>query len=109
MAKKIPTKKGRVDRRAKPKSSEYHFRLFITGVLPNSIHAINNGKAIFEKYLKGRYELEIIDIYQQPELALTEEIIAVPVLIKKLPLPEERLVGDLSETALVLQMLNLKE
>lgn len=84
-------------------ASTYVLRLFITGILPNSARAVVNIKAICEKYLKNKYELEIIDIYQQPELALNEEIIAVPVLIKKFPLPEERMVGDLSNVDAVLK------
>jgi len=85
----------------------YFLRLFVTGILPNSARAIINSKAICEKYLKGRYKLEIIDIYQQPALALAEEIIAVPLLIKKFPLPEERLIGDMSDINKVLEGLHL--
>ena len=85
------------------RSGKYILRLFVTGILPNSVRAVVNIKAICEKYLKDRYELEIIDIYQQPELAHTEEIIAVPLLIKKFPLPEERMVGDLSNVDQVLK------
>ena len=86
---------------------KYILKLFVTGLLPNSAHAIVNIKAICSKYLKGRHELEIIDIYQQPSLAFSEDIIAVPVLIKKAPLPEERLVGDLSDVEMVLKALDL--
>ena len=86
---------------------KYILRLFITGILPNSSRAVKNINSICDQYLKGRYELEIIDIYQQPSLALKEEIIAVPVLIKKLPLPEERMIGDLSNTEEVLKGLCL--
>jgi len=85
----------------------YVLRLFITGMLPNSVRAVKNIKAICEQHLKGRYQLEIIDIYQQPSLTITENIIAVPVLIKKYPLPEERVIGDLSDTKLVLKELHL--
>jgi circadian clock protein KaiB len=87
--------------------NKYVFRLFVTGILPNSARAVANSKAIFEKYLKGRYELEIIDIYQQPALALAEEIIAIPMLLKRFPLPEERVIGDLSDTDEVLKGLNI--
>src|SRR5450432_4099278 len=82
---------------------KYIFRLFVTGILPNSARAVINIKAICEKYLKGKYELEVIDIYQQPALALSENIIAIPTLIKKFPLPEIRLIGDLSDTESVLE------
>ena len=88
-------------------AGKFILRLFVTGILPNSSRAVINIKAICEKYLKNRYELEIIDIYQQPELALAEDIIAIPVLIKKFPLPEARLIGDLSDTENVLKGLSL--
>jgi circadian clock protein KaiB len=91
------------------RSGKYILRLYVTGILPNSIRAVVNIKAICEKYLKGRYELEIIDIYQQPELAHAEEIIAVPLLIKKFPLPQERMVGDLSNIEKVLKGLCIEE
>jgi circadian clock protein KaiB len=94
----------------KPKGigeEKYILRLFVTGILPNSVRAIKNANIICEQYLKGRYELEIIDIYQQPSLALTEDIIAVPVLIKKFPLPEERMIGDLSDIDKVLKGLDI--
>jgi circadian clock protein KaiB len=82
-------------------------RLFVTGILPNSVRAVENINAICEQYLKGRYDLEVIDIYQQPALALAEDIIAVPVLVKKFPFPEERLIGDLSDTERVLKGLHI--
>jgi len=85
----------------------YVLRLFVTGILPNSARAIVNIKAICENYLKDNYELEIIDIYQQPALALAEGIIAVPVLLKKSPFPEERMIGDLSNIEKVLKELGL--
>ena len=101
-------KKGKVNTTAALAADEtYVLRLFITGILPNSVRAVKNIKAICEQYLKDRYELEIIDIYQQPSLTLTENIIAVPVLIKKFPLPEERVIGDLSDTKMVLKELHL--
>jgi circadian clock protein KaiB len=89
------------------KGERYVLRLFVTGILPNSARAVINSKAICEKHLQGRYELEIIDIYQQPSLALAEDIIAIPVLIKKFPLPEERVIGDLSDSETVLKGLHL--
>ncbi|RYZ24396.1 MAG: circadian clock protein KaiB [Sphingobacteriales bacterium] len=87
---------------------EYCLRLFITGSTPNSVRAITNIREICETYLKDRYDLEIIDVYQQPEMAKQEQIIALPLLIKKLPAPERRLIGDLSETEKVLRGLGLK-
>lgn len=90
-----------------PEGREYILRLFVSGILPNSVRAIKNMNSICEQYLKGRYELEVIDIYQQPDLARSEEIIAVPVLIKKSPLPEERLIGDMSNIEKVLKGLQI--
>ena len=90
-----------------PGKKAYVLRLFVTVILPNSARAIVNIKAICNKYLENNYELDIIDIYQLPDLAITEEIIAIPVLIKKSPLPEKRLIGDLSDTDKVLKTLDL--
>jgi len=85
----------------------YKLRLFVTGATPNSTRAIANLKEICEKYLKGNYELEIIDTYQKPLTAISEQIIALPLLIKKRPLPERRLIGDMSDTDKVLRGLSL--
>ena len=78
--------------------SMYVLRLFITGASPNSIRAVDNIKAFCEKYLKNKYRLDIIDVHQQPAIAQTEQIIALPLLIKKGPAPERRLIGDMSDT-----------
>lgn len=91
-----------------PKKTEYVLRLYVTGASPNSIKAINNIKSICEIYLAGKYALEIVDIYQQAEVAKKEQIIALPLLIKKFPLPEKRLIGDMSETEKVLKGLGLQ-
>lgn len=79
------------------REEKYVFQLFVTSNSPVSEKAIKNIKAICEKYLSGRYELKIIDIYKQPALAVKENIIMVPLLIKKIPLPEQRITGDLSD------------
>jgi len=89
------------------KKGKYILKLFVAGVSPNSVRAIENINTICEKYLKGIHELEVIDIYQQPSLALKEEIITIPVLIRRFPLPEVRLIGDLSDTKIVLNELRL--
>lgn len=89
------------------KGGKYIFCLFVSGKSLNSARAVVNIKAICEKYLKNRYELEIIDIYQHPDLAITEQLVALPVLIKKFPIPEKRIVGDLSNTEEVLKGLDL--
>src|SRR5688500_17528275 len=92
---------------AQKSTNEYVLRLFITGATPNSVRAITNIKKLCETYLKGRYSLEIIDVYQQTDIAEQEQLIALPLLIKKLPLPERRMIGDLSDTEKVLKGLGL--
>ncbi|MVN75083.1 circadian clock protein KaiB [Hymenobacter sp. HMF4947] len=87
--------------------ADYIFQLFITGATPNSTRAVRNIKEICELYLPGRYELLIIDIYQQPELARREQIVAAPTLLRQRPLPRRQLVGDLSDRAKVLAVLGL--
>ena len=86
--------------------SKYVFQLFIVDNQPNSARAIINIKRICNEHLRGKYELIIIDLFQKPTLAVSEDIIAVPTLIKKFPLPEIRLFGDLSDTKSVLQGLS---
>lgn len=87
--------------------AEYCLHLYITGATPNSTRAVRNIKEICELYLKGRYELVIIDIYQQPALAQQEQLIGVPTLVKKRPGLIRRLVGDLSNRERVLSALGL--
>lgn len=81
---------------------DYLLRLYIAGTTPQSINALKTIKAICEEYLKGHYELEVIDVYQQPSLAKPDNIVALPTLIKKLPLPLQRIIGDLSKTEKIL-------
>lgn len=85
----------------------FRLRLFVTGVSPNSLRAITNVKKVCEKYLNGKYDLEIIDVYQQPLIAENEQIIALPLLIKKAPGIERRMIGDMSNTNKVLKGLGL--
>ena len=82
-------------------------KLFVTGASPNSARAIANLKGICERYLTKKYELEIIDVYQQPLKAQHEQIIALPMLVKSFPLPLKRLIGDMSDTFKVLRGLGL--
>ena len=87
----------------------YQLKLYITGASPNSAKAVNNIKNICEKFLKDRYQLEIIDIYQQPLLAASQQIIALPLLIKSSPLPAKRLIGNMSDVDKVLRGLDITE
>ncbi len=85
-----------------PPEADYLLHLYITGATPNSMRAVRNIKEICEQHLAGRYELLIIDIYQQPDLAQREQIVAAPTLIRVRPLPRRQLVGDLSNREAVL-------
>lgn len=80
----------------------YILRLYVSGMTPNSRRAIDNVRNICEEHLKGRYELEIIDIYQQPAFAKEGQIIAAPTLVKELPLPLRKFIGDMSQTERIL-------
>jgi len=86
---------------------KYIFHLYVTGASPNSLKAIENTKKICEKYFEG-YELEIIDVYQQPKIAQRENIIALPLLVKKQPLPEKRFIGSISDEVKVLTALGIR-
>src|SRR5688500_15342348 len=81
---------------AREPEERYVLRLYVTGMTPRSTEAIASIKAICEEHLEGRYDLEVIDIYQHPQLAKDEQIIAVPTLVKKLPAPLRRFIGNLS-------------
>jgi circadian clock protein KaiB len=82
-------------------------RLYVTGLTPRSTQAIAVLRAVCEEHLAGRYDLEVIDLYQQPELARGQQLIAAPTLVKELPLPVRRLIGDLSDEQRVLVGLDL--
>jgi len=91
-----------------PAEERYVLRLYVTGMTPRSTEAFATIKALCEDRLHGRYELEVIDIYQHPQLAIDEQIIAVPTLVKTLPPPLRRLIGDLSNEERVLLGLDLR-
>ncbi|MCQ9379408.1 circadian clock KaiB family protein [Methyloversatilis sp. XJ19-49] len=84
-------------------------RLYVTGSTRNSERAIVNVRRICEAHLQGRYDLEVVDISQHPELAEGEQIIAAPTLVKKLPLPLRRFIGDMSHTENILLGLDLRK
>jgi circadian clock protein KaiB len=86
---------------------EYVLRLYVTGASTNSVRAISNLKQICETHIKGRYSLEIIDVYQQKFLAESEQLIALPLLIKTRPWPQRKLIGDMSDTDKVLRGLGV--
>jgi circadian clock protein KaiB len=85
----------------------YVLRLYITGNTPRSSKAIKNIRTLCEQFLPGRYDLEVIDLYQQPVLAVTDQVVAAPTLIKKLPSPLRKFIGDLSNLERIRLGLNL--
>ena len=97
---------GKIDK--KPKKGKYVLKLYVTGMTARSTQAINNIKKICEEHLNGRYDLDVIDIYQQPVLAKGEQIIAAPTLVKKLPLPLRRFIGSMYDVDRILVGLDLK-
>jgi len=97
------------EKASKDKNQEkYVLRLFVSGMTSRSIQAIDNLKKICEEKLFGRYDLEIIDVSQQPGAVRKEDIVATPTLIKELPIPIRRIIGDLSNRDRILLALNLK-
>jgi circadian clock protein KaiB len=89
-------------------STGFSFCLYITGASPNSSRAITNVKTLFDNLLDKEYELEIIDVYQHPEMAQEENIIALPLLVRKCPLPERRLIGDMSDSNKLINLFGLE-
>lgn len=88
-------------------SARYVFRLYIAGLAPRSTQAVQNLRAFCEAHLAGSYEIEVVDLYQQPQLALADQILAIPTLIRKRPLPPRQFLGDLSDPHALLVGLGL--
>jgi circadian clock protein KaiB len=101
-----PRKKAPAPRRRR--TAKHVLRLYVTGVTGKSVRAIQNVRRICDEHLKGRYELEVIDLYKNLPLARGDQIIAAPTLIKRLPLPLRRLIGDMSDEARVLVGLDVR-
>ncbi|WP_243374705.1 circadian clock KaiB family protein [Geotalea sp. SG265] len=89
-------------------TGKYLLRLYVAGTTPNSRRAIENVRKICEEHLKGRYELEIVDIYQQPIFAREGQIVAAPTLVKELPPPLRKFIGDMSQTERILLGLDVR-
>jgi circadian clock protein KaiB len=119
---KKPPKKSRPAGKQKPgwagkveqagsrsRQAKYLLRLYVSGSTLKSSRAVENIKRVCEQHLKNRYDLEVIDIYQQAKLARDQQIVAVPMLIKRLPLPLRRLIGDMSNQEKVLFGLDLRK
>jgi circadian clock protein KaiB len=105
---KTPAAKKLSDFKFDAKNNRYVLRLYVTGATSRSRQAILNLNAICSEYLKGQYDLQVIDIHQKPTLAKDEQIVAAPTLVKKLPVPMRRIIGDLSDKESVLLGLDLK-
>ena len=100
-------------RRAQPggkrTSKEYQLRLYVAGQTPKSLAAFANLKKICEEHLAGQYHIEVIDLLKKPQLASGDQILAIPTLVRKLPEPIKKIIGDLSNTERVLVGLDLRE
>lgn len=94
-------------RDAPPNGEFYELRMYVAGQTPKCVRAVDNLADICERHLNGRYRIEIIDLLESPASASTDEIVAVPTLIRRLPPPVRRVIGDLSRTDQVLIGLNL--
>ena len=93
---------------SKSASDKYILRLYIAGQTPNAVTALNNLKTICEEQLKGKYSIEVIDLLKNPQLGRDDQILAIPTLMRKLPLPVRLIIGDLSDKERVLVGLDLK-
>ncbi len=91
------------------KPAQYVLRLYVTGTTGRSVHAIQNVKRVCEDHLRGRYELEVVDLYKNLPLARGDQIVAAPTLIRRLPLPLRRLIGDMSDEDRLLVGLDLRQ
>jgi circadian clock protein KaiB len=98
---------SRVDASLNENELPYLLRLYVAGLTPRSTRAISALRALCDEYIEGQYRLEVFDLYQQPELARRAQLLAAPTLVKELPLPVRRLIGDLSDKHLVLRGLGL--
>jgi circadian clock protein KaiB len=92
-----------------PKEKEWELRLYVAGMTPKCLAAFANLKSICEKHLAGCYTIEIVDLLENPKLAQGDQILAIPTLVRKLPEPIKKIIGDLSNTERVLVGLDLRE
>jgi circadian clock protein KaiB len=88
-------------------TEQYHLRLYVAGASPKSLEAFNNLRRLCETHLASRYEIEIVDLLEHPRLARGDEIVAIPTLVRQLPAPMRKIIGDLSDTERVLVGLQL--
>ena|SRR5215210_600117 len=103
----VEKSKARIQSRQTPKT--YELRLYVAGQTPKSLAAFANLKKICEAHLEGRYHIEVVDLVKHPQLASGDQILAIPTLVRKLPEPIKKIIGDLSNTERVLVGLDLRE
>ena len=108
MKKPAQPAKPKTPSRANGETETWELRLYIAGQTPKSVAAFANLKKLCEEYLPGRYKIEVIDLMQHPQLAAGDQIVAIPTLVRKLPEPLRRVVGDLSNTERALVGLQLR-
>lgn len=106
---------SRIDRESEAGASaadadpgQYHLRLYVAGQTAKSLAAVANLKRVCEEHLAGRYEIEVVDLLQSPQLAAGDQILAIPTLVRRLPTPLKRIIGDLSNTEKVLVGLDIR-
>ena len=95
--------------RSRPTEKIWELRLYVAGQTPKSLAAFANLKKICEEHLEGQYHIEVVDLLKKPQLASGDQILAIPTLVRKLPEPIRKIIGDLSDTERVLVGLNLRE
>ncbi len=103
-----PDKQTKPRKKATPQAEVWELRLYVAGVTPKSVEAFANLKKICEEHLAGKYHIEVVDLLENPRLARGDQILALPTLVRKLPPPIKKIIGDLSDTERVLVGLNLK-
>ena len=99
---------AKASKKAEKKTYQWELRLYIAGNTPKSTTALNNLKKYCEQHLKGLYKIEVIDLLVQPQLAAGDQILAVPTLVRKVPVPIRKIIGDLSNEEKVLVGLNVR-
>jgi circadian clock protein KaiB len=106
--KRARAKNGRAPQASPVETSEWNLRLYVAGQTPRSMTAFQNLNNICEEYLKGQYHIEVIDLMENPKLARGDQILAIPTLVRKLPQPIRKIIGDLSNTERVLVGLDIQ-
>ena len=106
--KSAPASNGRTPQKATADAAQWNLRLYVAGQTPRSLTAFKNLKEICEQYLKGQYHIEVVDLMENPTLARGDQILAVPTLVRKLPHPIRKIIGDLSDTERVLVGLDIQ-